>query len=875
MTFRRLIFPFLFVLAVTTGAAAQEKAVDLGMERRQLLPGSSIEIQQAGRPRVALALSGGGARGFAQIGVLKVLEENSIPVDAIAGTSIGAIIGGLYSVGYTAAEIESLATSVSWDETISDVPRRDQLFLTQKEENSSPLLRLRFRGMRLAMASGYSSGYYLTALLTRLLINAPAAPRNDFRALPIPIRVVCSDLLSGRRIMLETGSLIQAIRASMAIPLLFTPVHVDSLLLVDGGLVQNLPVAEARSTGADMVIALDTSSKLRNGRQLDAPWKIADQVTTIMQQEKLENELARADIAIVPSLSGIANTDFHRITDIIASGEAAARAALPRIERMLTHLSQPRDTSYQIEELTYRGFNRISPEAIFPQPPLDLRFPIPEAEILWAGQRLSQSGLFQRVEAFYDSLNSRLIFSVVENPVIREVRLQGNTLYPDSLLLEGTRSWRDKVCNSGRISAWVRDIVSRYHRNGWGLAHVDTLRLEDGVLYAGIDEGMIKQIRIAGAGRTKPYVILRELGLREGEVFRNETAIEGLNNIYSTGFFSTVYYDFPDRLNDHCLTIRVEEKENALMLMGARYDLERRGKGFLSLIRDNIFGIGAQGSLQGVAGKRDLSLSAALESSRFLYSYLTYKIDFSLAREEQYYYEDYQQVGGYTQYGRWLGVEVGQQIKRLGTLSLQLGWQQINLVPTSGETTPKERFSLVRFTLRSEVDTRDRYPFPRRGKWHILEYETAGQWLGSEVSYARIFSSMESYIPLSASFNFHPRIQWGTADMTTPFVRQFHLGGMDTFSALPQQSLTGRRFILAGSELRYQMPQLGLLTTYVSLRYEVAGIWGRYTRIQLSDFHHCLDLRLSLETPLGPVTAGLGLMDGWRKRLVFAAGYSF
>ncbi|MBN2088692.1 patatin-like phospholipase family protein, partial [candidate division KSB1 bacterium] len=245
-----------------------------------------IPHPEYGRPRIGLALSGGGARCIPQLGVIEVLKENKIPIDLIVGTSMGSVIGGLYAAGYETDEILQRLKNIDWQNIFFDRPTRQNLFLGQKQTQSRYILQLRFSSFKPYIPSGISPGQTISLILSDLVMQAPYGSYSNFNELKIPFRAVATDLISGNRVLLEKGNLADALCASLAFPLLFAPVVWDNMLLVDGGMINNIPVQEARELGMDIVIAVDGTSNLRNKNEILLPWEIVDQATTIMQREK-------------------------------------------------------------------------------------------------------------------------------------------------------------------------------------------------------------------------------------------------------------------------------------------------------------------------------------------------------------------------------------------------------------------------------------------------------------------------------------------------------------------------------------------------------------------------------------------------------------
>lgn len=274
-------------------------------------------------------MSGGGARGFAHIGVLKVLDELGIPVDRIAGTSMGSVVAALRALGYSSGELQEVATTVDWPEIFSDAVPRQALLFQQKKRASKFLMEIGVRGLRLELPSGLSAGQKISNLFA--LLTIPAAGIDNFDKLPIPYRAVATDLVSGRQVVLDGSklTLAQSMRASMAVPGAFTPLELDDALLVDGGLVKNLPVDVVQGMGANIVIAVNVSAPLRRKSEIDSVLAVMDQTISLQMVRSTEQQIAlaraSAGLVITPDLSDISSADFTRAREIIRRGEKAAR----------------------------------------------------------------------------------------------------------------------------------------------------------------------------------------------------------------------------------------------------------------------------------------------------------------------------------------------------------------------------------------------------------------------------------------------------------------------------------------------------------------------------------------------------------------------
>src|SRR5450631_4322686 len=290
--------------------------------------GSRAAAPPPTRPRICLVLSGGGARGIAHIGVLEVLENLKVPIDCIAGTSMGAIVGGLYASGMTAQQIDATMRTLDWQEAFRDAPPRRDLAFRRKQDDRNFLVRLPL-GLKhghILLPKGFIQGQKLQETLRQLTL--PFSNSTDFDRLPTPFRAVATDLETGDAVVMDKGDLAIAMRASISAPGVFAPVDYQGRLLVDGGLAENLPVNVARAMNADILIVSDVSFPLQNRAQLDSALTISNQMLAILVRKDSDAQkktLSPQDILIEPALGPATSTDFTLAVDTIARGEAAAR----------------------------------------------------------------------------------------------------------------------------------------------------------------------------------------------------------------------------------------------------------------------------------------------------------------------------------------------------------------------------------------------------------------------------------------------------------------------------------------------------------------------------------------------------------------------
>lgn len=286
--------------------------------------------KQQPRPRIGLVLSGGGARGAAHVGVLKVLDEMRVPIDAIAGTSMGAVVGGLYASGMSSLDIERLVSSVNWQDAFQDRPPRAELGFRRKQDDRNFLVRyaLGISEKGFVLPGGLVQGQKLEQVLRRATL--PVADVQKFDRLPIAFRALATDLETGEAVVMDSGDLVTAMRASMSAPGVFSPVQRDGRLLVDGGLVENLPIDIARQMDVDLLIVVDVSFPLYSRDELRSPLEVTNQAFAILIRRNTLEQRARLnqrDIIIDPPLGRFTSADFSRVPQALQAGESAARKA--------------------------------------------------------------------------------------------------------------------------------------------------------------------------------------------------------------------------------------------------------------------------------------------------------------------------------------------------------------------------------------------------------------------------------------------------------------------------------------------------------------------------------------------------------------------
>jgi NTE family protein len=764
-----------------------------------------------GRPTIALVLSGGGSRGLAHVGVLKALERYNIPIDYIVGSSMGAIIGGLYASGYTASQLTRLIDTTDWKSilSLSDDFDRRSLFLEQKQTADKNQLVIRFDGLTPVIPSSISTGQNLSRFLNQLTLQSLYHPRTTFDDFKIPFRAVATDLISGKRIVIGSGNLSEAMRASVGVPLLYSSVKKDSMQLVDGGLTANIPVDVARSLGADIIIAVDVTSLLRTSEQLNMPWEVADQIIGIMAQSANKKALAEATIVITPALGKRLPSDFSNFDSLIAEGEAGVDAVLPTL----------RDS---IAVITER---------------LEKADPGPTASSL----------------------------------SLRSVHITGVTVIDTTELQHAVGGLLPGPISGPLLHAIADTILTRYRGAGYSLARVRSAYINDtsGIAFIDIDQGVIDRIDIEGNERSRDWVIWRELPFTEGDIFKYNNAERGIANLLATNLFEQAFIDFKYENGRTVVVVKVTERRAELIRLGVRVDNERNGQPIISVRDENVGGTATEAGLSFAGGLRNRTYGTEIKTTRIFNTFFNFKLSGSHSLRDTYVFGDDStvtdvhdfrrlQIGEYRTLAYGGTISIGRQVERLGIVSLEYKVERIKLYGLKGVVPQDEDYALQTFKLSSTIDALDRSPFPRSGSLTNISWETATVLESGTPGYSKIYFSYEWFSTYFTRNTFHPHITFGYADKTMPLSKQFSLGGETMLFGAREDDSFGRQIFLVNLEYRLALPFKIIWDSYASVRYDIGAVWPEPKNIQLSAMQHGIGGSISVDSPLGPVSFSVG-----------------
>lgn len=847
------------------------------------LPYGLVDYIPKNKPQISYALSGGGARGLAQIGVLKALEEKGVFPDIIIGTSMGSIVGGLYAAGYNLDEIDSIARTTDWDDllTLNSQSNRRDLFIDQKVTEDRAVFALRLEGLNPILPTSFNDGQKLSNYLNVLTINAPIHADQSFDLLLKKFRAVCTDLITGRPIVLSKGSLSNALRASSSVTFFLAPVKMDSLTLVDGGLVANIPVDIARENNGDFVVAVNTTSPLWSEDNLNIPWIIADQLISIPMKLVNTDQLSKADYVFSPSLNDFLATDFASIDSLILLGYLSA---LPLVESLKTKIDNATYNSLPDKEIYFSNIKLNDSLTLKEKKFLsyyERLDSVSNKRINFDLYKLFETGDYESIAAELISTNGTSTLNLIsqKTPIINKINLFGISLIHTGKITETFSSLEGDYYSSKRLLNKLLELIKIYRKSGYSLAEIQSFDFnkENGTLNIFVDEGIIYRIDVVGNDITQRDIITREFPFAEGEFFKIENAQTGLVNLRSTKLFENIDLFVKEENGQNILVIRVVEKPTSLLRIGFRVDNEYRAQFSFDIRDENIFGSGTELGLILFAGSRNRAYTLEQKANRIFKTYLTYKINAYYKFNDVYTYSDFtsdnenrfsrRQIGEYKQIFYGLSLGVGTQVGRFGNLILEGRYQFDEIKNTENLTVDPYEIKLVSFKISSTVDTQDKYPYPERGIFFKGFYETAQSFLGGDVGYTSIGFEFKDFIRISDQSILSPKLQMGFGDKTLPLSEQYSLGGQESFFGMHEYEFRGRQLFLASLLFRYKLPVNIFFDTYFKIRYDLGSMWAVQEQIRFKDLKHGIGAAVSFDTPIGPAEFAVGRSFLFKKDL--------
>ncbi len=862
-----------FILCLSNSFGQTEYILSLDVKEKKL-PFGLTDWVPANKPEIAFALSGGGARGLSQIGVLRAFEEAGIKPDLIVGTSMGSIVGGMYAAGYSVDLLDTIARETDWNDllTLSNQSDRRDLFVDQKVTEDRAIFSLRLDGLNPVLPTSFNDGQKLSNHLNILTFNAPLHSESSFDLLAIKFRAVCTDLISGRLVLLDSGSLSNALRASSSVTFFLAPIKVDSLLLVDGGLVANIPVDIAKNAGGDFVIAVNTTSELWPEKDLSTPWIVADQIVSIPMKQNNADQLSKADFIITPELNTMLSTDFDLADSLIFLGYNTTKPLLNNLKSKIdsaVYNSLPEEEKYFYKLKVSDSLTVKEKSFFYGYETFDS---VSNKKINYDLYKLYETGDYKKLSAQIIVTEEGHILDLKkeENPIINNIDLIGISLIHSNKISEIFASLKGKHFSGKQVLSEVIELIELYREEGYSLAEIQSIEYnsEEKRLKIYVDEGMISRIDVLGNTYTNKSVITREFNFKEGDFFQVKEVQKGLTNLRSTKLFDNIDIVVKEENGQNILIISVDEKPSRLLRISFRSDNEYRAQFGLDLRDENLFGTGTELGLILFGGLENRAYILEQKANRIFDTYFTYKINAFYKFNDVRVYSDVpaedgnnfsrEETGKYRQIFYGLSLGVGTQVGRFGNLIFEGRYQFDEVKNKENDPITPYKTKIVSLRISTTIDTQDKYPFPESGVYFTGFYETAFSILGGEIGYSNLSFEYKNYFPLSSSSVISPKITFGFADKTLPLSEQYSLGGQESFYGMRDYEYRGRQIFLTSLMFRYRLPFIIFFDTYLKARYDLGSIWEQQEQIRFKDLRHGIGGAISFDTPIGPAEFAVG-----------------
>jgi predicted acylesterase/phospholipase RssA len=781
-------------------------------------------------PRLALVLSGGGARGLAQIGVIKAFAEAGIRPDLVVGNSMGSVIGGLYAAGYSPDSIEKFCTNVAWDQFFENAPHRTDQFVSQKNEQVDYLLELRF-GSDLVpvLPSSLSNGQAFYDALAPKLDAAQFRAHGSFDSLPVPLRITTTNICTGERVVLSRGNLVDAIRASCGVPLAFSPVAVDSMLLVDGGLTGNIPVDVAIEAHAGYIVAVDVTSPIWQRGDLSSPIRLADQIVNIGISRQKSYQKRLAQCVITPDLQGYLNNDFSALDTIIRRGYLAAREALTKIAPEIQNapLQTRADTGETVTlPIVWDG---VAPSW---RKQLDSLMEIASAQDSSAvpvfrlesslGSFFGKKGLpFWTIANIYYTGSQAHV--KIDPGLVKAEQVEGAIRTKQDFILSMLPFGKGDTMTEKRISEGIDALYST---------------------------GLFDVVNVAFVNNNAVRVMVKER-----KYLRARTSIRFDEFHLLEGYLQPAYENLFGRAM--CASLHLQYG-----LMREKYAVELSGSHPLTRF------ISHNSRLRGYISRekivtREKQIADTLPDSTIVEEYLLHE-------------QSLRKVGAMatvgTEIGRSSMVEAGIKAE-----NFRLYRSGRTIFEDFNRSFPR---GLRSFMLRLIIDNVDKFPFPKKGQKHYISISIADKVLGGTERFVKFDGNLTRYISFGPLHTFCPQLQFAWADSRLSDAECYYVGGglpeekyrdVDVYNYVPFVGLPPRA-----------LPCDALLTATLSYRYRIAKnmyalltVNGGYTwdaDKDANDFRWAraaldqliadplvgLSIGIASETVLGPVRFSLG-----------------
>ncbi|MDH3269643.1 MAG: patatin-like phospholipase family protein, partial [Ignavibacteria bacterium] len=687
--------------------------------------------------------------GLAQIGVLKAFEEAEIQTDVIAGTSIGSIIGGAYASGYSVEEMDSIVVHTDWNKLLSltNTSERRELFVDQKIAEDRSLLTLRLDGLTPIIPTSFNEGLRFSNYLTMICLSAPVITQDSFDDLLIKYRAVCTNLLDGNLVVLSSGSLARAMRASSSVSFLLAPVIVDTLTLVDGGLVSNIPVGTAREMGADYIIAINTTSGLRSEEDLVFPWNVADQIVSIPMKRLEEEEILNADYVLTPKIDVWSTTNLFKIDSLILEGYLYTKNFIPDIKSKIDSIQIAKSG---LSEIWYKNIKHRNNPKDFEKPYFEKYFKsdsVSNLELYSDLYETYKSGKFDSLSVIIipleDSVEVKFVYTL--NPTIKKIEIISDGTISDKEEARISKSMIGKPFEGKTIFRAARNIIMQYKKQGYILFDFTNFSFneETGTLTLDFSVGTISTININS--QTSKTVIEREFDVKVGDKLMYSTLEEGLKNLRATGLFDDINLTLEQEGKNVNIFLSVSERISRLINLGFLINNVYNFQLGMDIRDVNFLESGNELGLFLFGGTSNGAYILDYTAYRILNTYYTYKFSAYYKFNNIQVYSNIvsstgntytsNQVGEYKQIFYGASLALGTQLEKFGKLIFTGKYQVDQVRNVIGNVVNPYTINLIGLKIGAVVDNQNKYPYPEDGLYFNGFYETAQGLQGNDDGY--------------------------------------------------------------------------------------------------------------------------------------------
>lgn len=823
------------------------------------------QIQRIDSIQVGLALSGGGARGAAHLGIMQGVEEIGLPLSQIVGSSIGSVIAALYVAGYSPSEILEILRNYDWSQIYNDRSDRTDIIISQKKEMENYFITLRINENGPYIPISLSSGQKLLFELHKYTFPLSLRYSSDYSRMPVPIKIVSTDLISGNKVVLKEGSVGLNLLSSMAYPLIFSPVIVHDQLLIDGGIAENIPLSELDSTQTIRLVS-DVTAGLRDESSLKAPWQIADQVTTILM--KASNPTLRPnDILFSPEVKQFSSTSFQYLPYFFRLGYETFSSEMPVLEMRLSEVT---GKPIQFEYLTVEQFVLEIDSSRY-------RYLLDTL--------ICPNSFVKKVEKLTGNKIGVLYYLPEERTFI--AKMENARFFPFAkVLVDSLPVIFEQLMNNANIDHFMPSIhpdISSYYQTrlekmGYMVNVVDR-RPSGDTLKLSYRSVLLDSVEILTAGKkTRPYVIRREIPLQKGSKLSRDVLLQSMKNIYGLDLFTQVDFHLKQMRNGRAnLLVEFNEKPFHSLKVGFHADKNLKGEIAFKYLYNNILGHQFTFTIDGLIGttRRDFHLS--FSTLRLGYSQTGLNFSFRNSWKGMTVYENRRNNGAFSHRTSEFRIGLLRFLEKLGSTSFHLFWREDKAPVSLEDLLQKKQYHSYGFRLESIYDKRSTVPVSESGTYfRFLTESFTIQQEGQKFQTNRAIINLQlNYHPAKFTY-FQPFANIALAENQTPFFLWFATENWNRKSGWNLYEFYGKLVNIFGITIYQKIFPYFWGEKYLFIRGDFGNLWRdseQKFRWQDLEAGGCIGLMFS--TIAGPVSISYEFRENFQPYFWFSLGFEY